>query len=130
MIFVDTNYWIRYLSGEASKQGQIVRQLFLEAARGECQLCSNSLVFFEIYWVMLRVYEKSGADLQNLLRELIKIDCVNWDQKVILSDAVELMSELNYDLEDAFHLVWAKENDVEDIASFDQKLRKKWQSLS
>ena len=130
MIFVDTNYWIRYLSDQASKQGQIVRQLFLDAARGESKLCSNTLVFFEIYWVMHNVYDKSGKDLQFVLRQLIKVDYVEWEHKEILSEAVEIMSDLNYDLEDAFHLIWARENAVEHFASFDQKLQRKWRALS
>lgn len=130
MIFIDTNYWIRYLVDENTKQGQAACQLFIKSAKGECQLFSDVIVFFEIYWVVRNVYDKGGTELQSLLLNVVSIGCVKWEHKDILAAAVMLMSDLNYDLEDAYHLAWAKFNDIEKLASFDQKLQKVWETLS
>lgn len=130
MIFVDTNYWLRYLTDQESEQGKIALQLFLDAARGKADLCSSTVVFFEIYWVMKSVYKTNQADLQKLLNNLLKMDCVDWHQNEILIEAVSVMENFGYDLEDSFNVCFALHKKVDELASFDQKLQKKWKKIT
>lgn len=53
MMFVDTNYFLRFLLEDNKAQAQKVKQLFETASRGEGEELTTSLVvFFEIYWVL------------------------------------------------------------------------------
>ena len=129
MTFVDSNYWLRYLIDEDSRQGHLAHQLLLDAASGKVELASSLVVFFEIYWVLHSFYHRNQAELQSLLMSVLDIDCIFWDDKDLLRQAVSHMDEFGYDLEDAYNLVWAKDQDCDDLASFDAKLQKKWRMM-
>lgn len=134
MIFVDTNYWLRYLTDPESEQGAIAKKLFLEAADGEnatdLGLSSNTIVFFEIYWVLRSFYELSEAKLQATLSDLLKMAFVEWESKEVLVASVILMDQFAYDLEDSYHFCWAKKANINTLASFDRKFSQKWQKLT
>lgn len=46
MIFVDTNYFLRFILKDNQVQYLKARQLFLDAAKGEIELISSTTVFF------------------------------------------------------------------------------------
>ena len=52
MVFVDTNYFLRFLLNDVSDQHASARQLFEDGARGVRQLCTSLVVMFEVYWVL------------------------------------------------------------------------------
>lgn len=134
MIFVDTNYWLRYLTDSESEQGVIAKQLFLKAAESEdiddTTLCSNTIVFFEVYWVLKSFYDLSEARLQATLSDLLKMAFAKWENKEILIAAVMLMDQFAYDLEDSYHFCWAKKANIDTLVSFDRKFSQKWQKLA
>lgn len=129
MIFVDTNYFIRLLIQDDVSNMEKASKLFLDAANGRVELQSSVVVFFEIYWLLKTFYGQKKSTLQDRLLRLLKLK-VNWELNDLLAGAVKLMSKLNYDLEDAYHLVWAKASGVKEIASFDKKLLREWGKLS
>lgn len=52
MIFVDTNYFLRFLLADQEEQHQTAKALFKKAAIGEVDLFTSLIVFFEVYWVL------------------------------------------------------------------------------
>jgi len=58
MIFVDTNYFLRFLLKDIGKQHQKAKKLFEKAASGEIKLFTSMIVFFEIYWVLFSFYKR------------------------------------------------------------------------
>ena len=51
-MFVDTNYFLRYLLKDIPEQHEEAKRLFVAAADGKVELMTTSLVFFEVYWVL------------------------------------------------------------------------------
>jgi len=45
-----------------------------------------------------------------------------------LAKSVEIMKKVNYDLEDAYNLAFARDKKAGSMASFDKKLQRVWKS--
>jgi len=129
MIFVDANYFVRFLLGEDSQQGREVKRVFDLGSSGEEQLIGSTVVFFEVYWVLHSYYELKKEKLKDALTRVLALKFVRFEERDLLEEAVTMLPNTNYDLEDAYHLVWAKKRGVEQIASFDKKLMREWAKL-
>lgn len=128
MIFVDTNYFLRFLIS-SSKQREEAKLLFEEGALGKKKLFTSIIVFFEIYWVLFSFYRKKKKQLIKILFGILQMNFIVLKERKILYQALEIFSKNNFDLEDSFNLVYARENKASNLASFDRKLIKHFKSL-
>jgi predicted nucleic-acid-binding protein len=126
MIFVDTNYFVRIIENDDEGQAKKAEKLFLKGAAGEEKLTSSGVVLFEIYWLMKSFYGKKKNDLTMVLRDVLALNFIKWGNGKVLTEAVEMMKKTNYDLEDAYNLVYARSGKADEMASFDIKLQKIW----
>jgi predicted nucleic-acid-binding protein len=122
VIFVDTNYFLRFLLADIKDQHRQATLLFKKAARGEVKLFSSVIVFFEIYWVFSSFYGKDKKSLIESLRKVLSLSFVNFAERQILKDAVNLFAVKSVEFEDCFNLVYARKSKAKKIASFDKKL--------
>lgn len=122
MIFVDTNYWLRWLIGDNVKQQMEAKQLFRLGAAGKVKLFSSLVVFFEIYWVMGSFYEKNKKEIIKILEDVLRLDFVKWENEKLLRQALEIFKETGLDLEDSYNLVYAKKLKAKKFKTFDAKL--------
>ena len=51
-MFIDTNYFLRFLLNDVEHQHTEVKNLFLDASEGKADLITSTIVFFEVYWVL------------------------------------------------------------------------------
>lgn len=126
MIFVDTNYFLRFLLKDIDRQHEIAKQLFKDGALGKVKLFTSVVVFFEIYWVLSSFYEKDKPALVRILKEILKMEFIGIERKEILEKAVGVFAESNLDLEDSFNLVYAKKFGASEFKTFDQNLAAKF----
>lgn len=128
MIFVDANYFLRFLLQDIKDQYLISKKLFLEAAREEIELVTSTTVFFEVYFVLKSSYFKNKSaenrlNLAEALFELLKLN-LELEDRTILFEALDYYQELNLELEDCYHLAFAKQVKARDFKTFDLKLAK------
>lgn len=126
MTFIDTNYLLRFILKDVGGQYKEAKQLLLRGARGEEELVTSSVVFFEAYWVLSSYYKKNKADLVLLLKKILDLDFVVLKERSILIDSVERFGNTNFDLEDCYNLVFAKTHKINEFKTFDEKLVKQW----
>ncbi len=124
MIFVDTNYFLRFLLKDIKSQHVKAEKLFEEAALGKEKLFSSVIVFFEIYWVMKSVYEKDKKEVVEILENVLKMDFVSWENDKLLHKVVEVYKNKNVEIEDAYNVVLIKNKRIKKIKTFDLKLKK------
>lgn len=124
MIFVDTNYFLRFLLNDNSSQHEKVTELFIKAARGEVRLCTSIVVFFEIFWVLGHVYEKSKSEVVAILGKLLKLPFIEIDERLLMQKALGLYKKGTIELEDYYNIVYAEFKTADTFASFDKKLQK------
>lgn len=124
MIFVDTNYFLRLLLKDVKNQHQKAKKLFEGGAKGDEKLFTSTIVFFEIYWVLSSFYEKSKNETVPILGKILQMRFVELKERDLLENALEVFEDENIDLEDAYNLVYAQENNASNLVTFDKKLTK------
>lgn len=124
MIFVDTNYFLRFLLADNPIQHEKAKQLFLDAAQGRVKLFTSVAVIFEIYWVLSSFYKKERQEIAGALKSVFDLDFIRIEDKEILSEALSTYEKTSFDLEDSFNLAFAKAHKAEKFRTFDEKLEK------
>lgn len=129
MIFVDTNFFLRFLLADVRSQYLEAQKLLFQASRGEKRLISSTLVFFEIYWVSKSYYQKSKTELIDLLQKILDLSYVILEERSILQKSLNSFKQTSLSLEDCYNLQFAKEKNVEEFKTFDIQLTKKFSTL-
>ena len=107
MIFVDTNYFLRFLLKDIDSQYSEAKKLFLLAAKDEQKLLSSTVVFFEVFWVLRSTYRKNKQTLVKKLDNLLKLN-IEFNEHQLLVESVNLFKNLNLSLEDCYNLVFSR----------------------
>jgi len=126
MVFVDTNYFLRFLLKDNSVQSKLAIELFQKASENKIKLCTSVVVFFEIYWVLKSFYKKDNLYISNVLQQLLKLDFINYENHEILHSAVNNVDFYNYDLEDAYNCIYSQSLKIKTFKTFDKKLNVKY----
>lgn len=126
MIFVDTNFFLRFLLEDNPEQRKQAQELFEEAATGKKELFTSLIVFFEIFWVLSSFYKKNKGDLANTLRGVLSLGFIQLSDRDLLVKAVDLFEKKNLNLGDCYNLTFAKDKKAQEFATFDQKLKKQF----
>ncbi|OGD83057.1 hypothetical protein A3A54_00285 [Candidatus Curtissbacteria bacterium RIFCSPLOWO2_01_FULL_39_62] len=124
MIFVDTNYFLRFLLEDVDSQHKEAKKLFLEAADGNLKLFTSIIVIFEINRVLSSFYRKDKIRTCSILDEALSFPFLKIIEKAILLEAIEKYKENNISLEDSYNLVFAKSRNAAAFKTFDAKLAK------
>lgn len=128
MIFVDTNFFLRFLLKDVSSQFLIARELFLRASRKEVKLTTTLLVFFEIVWVLRQSYSKNKIALINVLEKILKLN-IEIKEKKLLFQALNMFKKSTLTLEDCYNLAFSQQEVIEEFKTFDKKLLKSFNLL-
>lgn len=128
MIFVDTNYFLRFLLRDNEKQYMIAKQLFLDVVYSKQILISSTLVFFEISWVLRSVYKKDKHSLIDTLVKLLNLR-IDFEGKEVLHEALELFRTCNLELIDCYNIIFAKHNNIKIFHTFDKKLSREFKKI-
>lgn len=128
MIFVDTNYFLRFLLSDNADQHRQAKELFNSGARGKIKLFSSTIVYFEIYWVLHSFYGKNKSELCKILGNILRLEFIDFDEREVLIEAVDLFKDSNLSLEDCYNYCYAKHKKATNIKTFDQILHKKFYS--
>ena len=126
MIFVDTNYFLRYLLADDQRRYKIAKQLFLNGSRGKIKLFSSTIVFFEIYWVLKSYYSVPKNRLLQTLSDVLQMQFVRFAERDILGETINLFGRSALSLEDCYDLSFAKTHKIKEFKTFDEKLAKQW----
>ena len=124
MIFVDTNYFLRFLLKDNKLQHRKAKQLMLDSAQGKLKLFTSIIVFFEIYWVLSSYYGRNKTELIKALKDVINLTFIEIEERPIITNALEVFAQNNISLEDSFNLSYAASHQSEDFKTFDLKLGK------
>jgi len=126
MIFVDTNYFLRFLLDDNQEQSKTVRTLLLKAAEGKVKIFTSVVVLFELYWVLSSYYGKNKDSVVEILRKILDLGFIDFDQRKIFVGALELYGKTSLSLEDCYNFHFARSRKAQGFVSFDAKLKKFW----
>ena len=124
MIFVDTNYFLRFLLKDNDAEHRTAKQLFRDGAEGKTKLFTSVIVFFELYWVLKSFYEKEKPDIISILDGVLQMEFIELTERPQLKNALALFTDNAVELQDAFNIVFARFRQADDFKTFDKKLQK------
>ena len=120
---IDTNYFLRLLLKDNLPQYKKVRELFDLGLENKVELYSTVAVFFEIYWVLSSFYKKDKKKCTDVLGNILAMNFLRFENSTVLQFTLKLYTYYAVDLEDCYNLaVFAKE-DIDDLATFDKKVK-------
>lgn len=127
-MFIDTNYFFRFLFKDIDKQYLEAEALFLSASEGKASLITSTIVFFELYWVLKSHYEKSKSEIIQVLLKILSFNFIKLEEREILFNALSLFQKTSLDLEDCYNIFYAKSQGVKtgNFRTFDKKLEKEF----
>jgi predicted nucleic acid-binding protein len=129
MIFVDTNYFLRFLINDGTDHHQEASKLIARASEGKIIITTDIVVIFEIYWVLGKVYHLDRPQIKKLLLSVCNLDFLVLSERQVLLETVRNFDQFNYDLEDAYHFYNCQAQKITKIATFDKKLINKFKNL-
>lgn len=130
MIFIDTNYFLRFILNDVPVQNKIVTELFIKASRENIRLFTDIIVIFEVYWVLKEYYSMEKVYIKNALSDICHVDVVEISEKKLLLETIKNLELFNYDFEDAYHFFYCQSQKINQIATFDKKLNNKFKLLN
>lgn len=129
MVFVDTNYFLRFLLKDIEEQARKAAELFEKGALGKIQLFTSTIVFFEVYWVLSSSYAKEKSQVIPLLLDILSMDYIQFENGHLLGETLHIFEKNTLSLVDSFNLVFAQANSASSFATFDKKLISKFKTL-
>lgn len=105
--FVDTNYFLRFLIKDIEAQSLEAKALFENGRNRKIKLFSSTIVFFEIYWVLVSSYKIEKAMALEILSKILEMDFIEFKERKLLQSALDLYAKNNIELEDCYNLAYA-----------------------
>lgn len=124
MVFIDTNYLIRFLIRDVESQYESAKKLFEKGLKEEIKLFSSVIVFFEIFWVFSSFYKKSKKEVVGILKKVLSLSFIDFENREILEKSLYMYVEKPIELEDCYNIVFSKMKKCKKFATFDKKIKK------
>lgn len=118
--FVDTNIFLRYLTGDDPVKYIRCKEIFKKAVEGKLILVTSGLVIAELVWTLLSYYKVSKADVVEKISIIISTKGLQIPDKDIIIDALLLYSRKNIDYIDAYNAVFMIRNGLKENYSYDE----------
>lgn len=124
MIFIDTNFFLRFLLKDIKNQYLKAKEIFKKGARGEDSLITSVIVIFEVFWVLNSTYKFDRAKLSQAIGAILDMTFIQLEERSILQQALRLYRGTNLSLGDCYNIEFAKNMGVKAFKTFDVKLDK------
>lgn len=120
IVFVDTNVFLRVLTGDHARMGAESKRLIERAESGEVELHTSHLALAEIVWTLDSQYGVPRVEIAAMMRDLLGLRSLHVDHKEMLGDAFDLYATVNVDFIDAYHAVDIRRRGIERVVSYDR----------
>ena len=120
LAFVDTNIFVRHLTGDDPDQSPRATAFLARVERGEMRVSTNDTVIFETVFTLERVYKQPKAAIRASFLPLLEIPSIVLPGKRALRTVFDLYVNLNLPFADAYHAVHMQRRKLTEVVSFDQ----------
>jgi predicted nucleic-acid-binding protein len=120
---LDTNYILRFLLKDHSKQADTVEQLLIKASEKKLSCHVSLIVQMELIYVLHSFYQEEPQRIKQIMSSLYEFLFVEFEQKTLMKNALALYEERSISIQDAYLITLSLEQKME-FASFDKKALK------
>lgn len=118
--FIDTNIFLRYLTGDDPVKYEKCREIFKRALEGKADLATSGIVIAELVWTLLSYYKVPKADVIEKVSIIVSTENLHIPDKDIIADALVLYSRKNIDYINAYNAVFMRYHGFKEIYSYDE----------
>lgn len=120
--FVDTNVFIRLLTGDDAAQATRSLMLLQRAQRGESELFTSETIVAEVVYVLssLATYRVPRDDVATALRAILENPGLAIDHKGSVVRALIRWRDSRLDFEDCLSIEHVRRQDLDGISSYDR----------
>lgn len=122
MRFVDTNIFIRYITGDNPEMQAASAELFAQAARGEILLTTSETVIGEIVFVLssARTYNLGRETVGTAIHTIVSMDWLMIQDRQKYIRAADIYSSQNIDFSDALIVATMEQEEITVLYSYDK----------
>ena len=124
MRFVDTNVFLRYLTGDDEIKAQACYELFQRVNQGEEELFTCEAIVSEVVYVLSSTrapYRLSHDEIRARLVPILTLRGLRLPQKRVYLEALDLYASSPYlDFEDALAVAHMQRQGIAEIVSYDR----------
>ena len=119
--FINTNFFIRYLTNDDPHKADKVEALLDAAAAGKVKLVTAEMVIAEIVWGLESAYGLKNVAIAPMISAILATPGLHVSNKAIVAKALPMYAGLNIDFVDAYIAAFMESAGISDIYSFDTK---------
>jgi predicted nucleic acid-binding protein len=118
--FIDTNIFLRYLTGDDPRKFERCRELFKRALEKKILLLTSDMVIAEIIWTLHSFYKVPKEEIIEKVTIIINTPNLKIPNKKLIFEVLALFGQKNIDYIDAYNAVFLKNNGCSEIYSYDR----------
>jgi len=119
-VFIDTNIFLRHLTGDHPTHSQAARALLEAVERGEMAAWTTETVITEIVWTLSgSTYHQTPQQIVGLLAPLLSLAGLHVPRKRLYARVFDLYATTGIDFVDAYHAALVEQRGQRDLWSFD-----------
>ena len=119
MRLIDTNIFLRYLTGDDPEKGRDVLELLKRMERNREKATTNLLVIFETVFTLEKFYKVGKKEIRDLLTPILELRGLRFSEAGMVLDALDIFSEQNISFADAFNAAFMQAHGIQEIYSYD-----------
>jgi len=119
-IFVDTNIFLRYLTGDDPEKFERCKNLFKRALEKKVVLLTSGMVIAELIWTLNSFYKVPKDEIIEKVSVILNTSNLKIPDKKLISETLTLYSQKNIDYIDAYNSVFMSDNGCDQIFSYDK----------
>ena len=118
--FVDTNVFVRYLTGDDEKKASAFEKLLVQAASGKIGLVTSEIVIAELVWVLESFYKLKPPFISELIRAVLNTEGLKIKGSDLIEKTLVLYESQNIDFIDAHIIAYMRSNQIETLYSYNK----------
>lgn len=124
--FVDTNIFVRFLTGDDTTKAQKCFELFQKSDKKKIILTTTESVLSEVVYILSSksLYNLPADKIRELLFPVVNIKGLKISFRKIFLRALDFYAEKRIDFEDALSIAYMIENEIKEIYSYDKDFDK------
>lgn len=122
MPLLDTNIFVRVLTGDPPKQARDCHALIRRIEQGELVAWTTALVIAEVVYVLSskRLYNIDRTQIRDYLLPLIELPGIRLVDKRLYRRVFEVYTTTPIDYDDAYHVALMEQRGLTDVMSYDR----------
>jgi len=120
MRFIDTNVFLRLLTGDHPQKSDACLRMFRNALEEQEPLFTSDLVMAEIIWVLEGFYHLNKEEIVNRMEKILNTPNLHCQNKKLLQECLILYLEKDIDFIDAYNAVLMKKEKIDVLCTYDK----------